>query len=66
MAINDLLQAVMVCEGAEEATEEFQLECWQYLVDTGAVHVLQGWFGRTAAALIQAGLINKPNGGVPE
>lgn len=63
MAINDLLQAVMVCEGAEEATEEFQLECWQYLVDTGAVHVLQGSFGRKAEQLIAAGLISKPTKG---
>lgn len=65
MAI-DLLTAVMVCEGVEEATPEFQLECWQYLVDTGRAWTLQGCFGRTAAALIQAGLINKPNGGVPD
>lgn len=65
MAI-DLSTAVMVCEGVEEASEEFYLECWQYLVDTGHAWTLQGWFGRTAAALIQAGLINKPNGGVPE
>ena len=65
MAI-DLLTATLVCEGAEEASEEFYLECWQYLVDTGMAWQLQGWYGRTAAALIKAGLITPPGGGNEE
>jgi len=39
------------CEG-EGRSEEEQLTAWQYLVDTGLAYSLQGWFGRTASALI--------------
>ena len=46
------------CEG-EGATEEQQIEAWQYLHDTGDAYKLQGWYGRTAHDLIEAGIINK-------
>ena len=46
------------CEG-EEATEEPQIEAWQYLHDTGLAYKLQGWFGRNAVHLIEEGVINK-------
>ena len=45
------------CEG-EDATEEQQIEAWQHLVNTGLAWSLQGWFGRTAAALIEQGVID--------
>lgn len=52
--------AVMIAEGAEEASsEEEYLEAWQLLVDTGLCWSLQGCFGRTATALIEAGHISK-------
>jgi hypothetical protein len=47
--------AVMVAEGVEDADEETQLSAWQHLITTGVVWTLQGWFGRQARALIDAG-----------
>ena len=46
------------CEG-EGATEEQQLIAWQYLHDTRLAYQLQGFFGRTAQALIEEGLIKE-------
>lgn len=51
--------AVMIAEGVEEASEERQIEAWQLLVDSGIVWQLQGWFGRTASALIEQGIIER-------
>jgi len=45
------------CEG-ENATRDQQIEAWQYLHDTKLAYSLQGWFGRTATALIEQGIIN--------
>lgn len=45
------------CEG-ENATEEQQIDAWQYLHSTGLAYRLQGWFGRTARQLVQEGIIN--------
>lgn len=44
------------CEG-DGASEGEQLSAWQYLVDTGLCWRLQGWYGRTATQLIEAGLV---------
>jgi hypothetical protein len=55
--MNDLA-AVLIAEGAEAAaSEEEYLAAWQRLVDTGLVWRLQGTFGRTANALLLAGMI---------
>ena len=44
------------CEG-EDASKEQQIEAWQHLIDTGmASWPLQGWFSRTAVALIEQGV----------
>lgn len=52
--------ATMIAEGefelaGVEPSEEVFYEAYQHLIDTGVVWQLQGFFGRTAAALIEAG-----------
>jgi len=42
------------CEG-ENATDEERIDAFQYLIDTGKVWHLQGWYGRTATSLIESG-----------
>lgn len=49
--------AVMIAEGVQEADTDEMQEAWQILVDTGLVWSLQGWFGREAVRLIEAGVI---------
>ena len=52
----DRVTAVMIAEGVEEAeSEEQYLEAWQILIDTDLCWQLQGYFGRTATALIEGG-----------
>ena len=58
--ITTLFAAIAVVEGDDLATEERQLEAWQWLVDHGYAYHLQGWYGRTASHLIEAGLITAP------
>jgi len=58
MTMNDT-QAVMIAEGVEEASEDEQIAAWQHLVNTGLAWRLQGWFGRTARQLIDAGIIEE-------
>jgi hypothetical protein len=56
----DSYTAVGLAEGFIESNNEEQvIEAWQYLVDTGLAWQLQGWFGRTAAALIDSGLVQQ-------
>jgi len=53
----DSFTATGIAEGFIEAESEDQvLEAWQTLIDTGLCWRLQGWFGRTAAQLIEQGL----------
>ena len=56
----DNYTATGLAEGFIEAKNEDQiLEAWQHLHDTRLAYKLQGWFGRTATALIEQGLITK-------
>lgn len=52
----DNYEAVGVAEGAIPARDdEHHIAAWQRLIDTGLAWQLQGWFGRTANAMIEAG-----------
>jgi len=54
----DAYTAVGIAEGFIEAESEEQvIAAWQYLHDTGLAYRLQGWFGRTAQRLLDAGVI---------
>ena len=56
----DSYTAVGLAEGFIEADSEDEvIEAWQYLVNTGLAWQLQGFFGRTAEALIENGLIER-------
>jgi hypothetical protein len=52
----DTFIAISIIEGIEDAEEFEIIEAWQYLIDTGVVWSLQGWYGRTARDLIETGM----------
>ena len=52
-----LFDATMIAEGAvNPESEEQYIQAWQLLIDTGQCWRLQGWFGRMAMKMIDAGL----------
>jgi len=56
----NIFNATMIAEGVNDVeTEEEYYAAWQLLIDTGIVWSLQGWFGRTARDLIEAGHIHE-------
>lgn len=54
----NIFEACSIVEGfsGEDHTEEERIAAWQYLIDTGNVWAMQGWYGRTAAELIKRGI----------
>jgi hypothetical protein len=53
-------EAVGICEGmTEPENEEQYIEAWQHLINTGLAWTLQGWFGRRAVEMIEAGYCTK-------
>ena len=55
------LEATMIAEGAQEPeSDEQYIQAWQHLIDTGLAWTLQGFFGRTASAMIQNGVCYMP------
>ncbi len=44
----------------EEHDQDTIISAWQYLLDTGLCWQLQGWYGRAANELIEAGYIIPP------
>lgn len=57
----DTFTACMIVEGVEDAEEHEILEAWQFLIDTGVVWTLQGFYGRMARDMIEQGLCYLPN-----
>ena len=54
----DNYTATGIAEGWIPCNDEDRvIEAWQHLHDTGLAYNLQGWFGRTATSLLQAGII---------
>jgi hypothetical protein len=56
--MRDLVSKIMDWEGGE-MNEEDTIEFFQELIDNGMAWTLQGCYGRTAAALIEAGLCRR-------
>ena len=54
----DLVDRIIKYE-AGELEEKETIELFQYLLDTGKCWTLQGHYGRTAAALLEQGLIKE-------
>ena len=55
----DVVGFIIEFEGGDP-TEEEVIEGFQHLIDTGQAWQLQGSYGRTAVALIEAGLCSDP------
>lgn len=60
----DTYRACSIVEGfsGEEHTRDEHIEAWQHLIDTGACWSLQGWYGRTAMDMINAGVCTRAGG----
>ena len=55
------LEAMTIAEGNQEPdSDEQYIQAWQQLIDTGLAWTLQGFFGRTASAMIQNGVCYMP------
>jgi len=55
----DASAAVEGFDGIEH-DEDTIISAWQYLINTGLAWSLQGWYGRTAQALIDDGICEGP------
>lgn len=53
------LDAILLIEGGEASDAEI-IEAFQVLVDDGIVWKLQGWYGRAASQMLDAGLLTRP------
>ena len=57
----DNYTAVGIAEGFIACNEEGEyIRAWQHLINNGMAWTLQGWFGRTAQALIEQGVCTNP------
>jgi hypothetical protein len=55
----DASAAVEGFDGIEH-DEDTIISAWQYLINTGLAWSFQGWYGRTAQALIDEGICEGP------
>ncbi len=55
--VTSVIQAIEIIEGDCESASYAQ--AFQYLIDTGHVWTLQGWYGRTAIGLINLGICKR-------
>ena len=55
----DASAAVEGFDGIEH-NQDTIISAWQYLINTGLAWSLQGWYGRTAQALIDEGICEGP------
>ena len=54
-----LFDAVLIAEGEKDPPPSMSyVDAWQFLVATGEVWKLQGWFGRAAFRMISDGTID--------
>lgn len=61
MTIKDTYTACSIVEGFAdfETTAWDEVKAWAYLIKTGHAWRLQGWYGRTANAIIEDGIVTK-------
>ena len=53
----DLQTAIELIEDSDgTVAHEMLIEAWQYLIDSGNVWELQGWYGRQAKRMIAMGV----------
>lgn len=57
----DALQAILICEGVQTPQDEQEyIEAWQYLLDSGTIWKLQGWYQRQAMDMLNEGILVHP------
>lgn len=57
---NNDLDAILYIEQEENPDKETFIAAWQRLVDTGLIWKLQGFYGRSASLMIEAGILTRP------